>query len=82
MLLLGDSCEDLDKILEKYFDGVLDGDDKCFDVITTLKTVSVINSFVYVTRAMLISYLKCFVFRMPGCCIFRLAFWQSLVSLL
>lgn len=37
--IVGDSCDDINKILKEYFDDELNGDDTCFDVTATLKTV-------------------------------------------
>ena len=34
--IVGDSCDGINKILKKYLNEQLDGDDKCFDVIATL----------------------------------------------
>jgi hypothetical protein len=34
--IVGDSCDGINKILKKYLNQQLDGDDKCFDVIATL----------------------------------------------
>ena len=39
---VGDSCDQINKALKEYLDDELDGDDKCFDVIATLKTVSAV----------------------------------------
>jgi hypothetical protein len=38
--IVGDSCDEINKILEEYMDDQLNGDDKCFDVIATLTKVS------------------------------------------
>jgi hypothetical protein len=38
--IVGDSCDDINKILKEYFDDELNGDDTCFDVTATLKTVT------------------------------------------
>jgi hypothetical protein len=40
MFIVGDSCDQINKLLEKYFDEKLEGDDKCFDVVAYLMTVS------------------------------------------
>lgn len=37
--MIGDACDDINKILEEYFDEVLEGDDVCFDVVATLQQV-------------------------------------------
>jgi len=34
--IIGDKCDGINKILAIFFDKILDGDDKCFDVIATL----------------------------------------------
>lgn len=36
--ILGGRCDAINPILNKYFSGMLDGDDKCFDVAAYLKT--------------------------------------------
>jgi hypothetical protein len=38
--MIGDACDDLNKILREYFDDELAGDDVCFDVIASLQQVS------------------------------------------
>jgi len=38
--LVGDNCDTINEILEEYMDDELDGDDKCFDVVATLKPQS------------------------------------------
>ena len=40
--VVGDSCDGINKILEKYMDPILDGDDKCFDVVANLNHVSIL----------------------------------------
>ena len=37
--LVGDDCDTINKILKEYMDEELHGDDKCFDVVATMKTV-------------------------------------------
>ena len=44
--LVGDNCDTINEILEEYMDDELDGDDKCFDVVATLKPVSVVETHV------------------------------------
>jgi uncharacterized paraquat-inducible protein A len=39
--IIGDSCDEIDKLLKKYFDEMLHGEDTCFEVTATLKTVRV-----------------------------------------
>ena len=43
---MGDNCDTINEILEEYMDDELDGDDKCFDVVATLKPVSVVETHV------------------------------------
>jgi hypothetical protein len=43
--IVGDSCDAINVILSEYLDPVLDGDDKCFDVIATLGRVSLTSFF-------------------------------------
>lgn len=38
--IVGDSCDSINVILAEYMDPILDGDDKCFDVIAELDGVS------------------------------------------
>ena len=42
--IVGDSCDGINKLLEKFLDSQLDGDDLCFDVVAVLLGVSV---FIY-----------------------------------
>lgn len=37
--IIGDSCDEIDKILKEYFDDQLHGEDTCFKVTATLRTV-------------------------------------------
>jgi hypothetical protein len=37
--MIGDACDDINKILKEYFDDELEGDDVCFDVIASLQSV-------------------------------------------
>lgn len=39
--IVGDSCDAINVLLAEFFDEQLDGDDKCFDVVAQLDTVSV-----------------------------------------
>jgi O-phosphoseryl-tRNA(Cys) synthetase len=55
-LLQGDSCDGLNKILKKYRDDELHGDDKCFDVTTTLKQVQN-NTSIFVQCVVLTIYI-------------------------
>ena len=41
--IVGDSCDVINDILKEDFDTEMHGDDKCFDVIATLKTVRIEN---------------------------------------
>ncbi|CAE7853808.1 unnamed protein product [Symbiodinium microadriaticum] len=36
--IIGDSCDEIDKLLKQYFDDQLNGDDTCFEVTASLKT--------------------------------------------
>eukprot|EP01035_Chromulina_nebulosa_P019523 gene19523-25420_t len=36
LFIVGDSCDKINQILEKYLDSILDGYDTCFDVIATI----------------------------------------------
>ena len=38
--IIGDACDEINKILKEYFDELLNGDDVCFDVVASLKKVS------------------------------------------
>jgi len=40
IFIVGDSCDGINQIIAKYFDAQVNGNDKCFDVIATLKDVS------------------------------------------
>lgn len=44
--IVGDSCDSINVILEKYLDEKLDGDDKCFDVVAYLTKVLCTPRFV------------------------------------
>ena len=58
--IVGDSCDSINKILEKYLDPVLDGDDKCFDVIAVLNpevAVIVIAAILVCSTAILVIHL-------------------------
>ncbi len=58
--IVGDSCDSINKILKKYLDPVLDGDDKCFDVIAELNpevAVIIIAAILVCSTAILVIYL-------------------------
>ena len=40
--IVGDSCDGINVILEEHMDEILEGDDKCFDVIATLTSVNIL----------------------------------------
>jgi hypothetical protein len=42
LFIIGDSCDGINKILAEYMDEELNGNDTCFDVAATIKTVSYI----------------------------------------
>lgn len=42
--IVSEPCAAIDPILAKYFDTLLNGDDTCFDVVSTLQTGTTINS--------------------------------------
>lgn len=37
--IVGDSCDGINKLLVKFLDSQLDGDDTCFDVVAVLEKV-------------------------------------------
>ena len=45
--IVGDSCDDLDKVLEEYADELLEGHDTCFNVEAKLTTVRETYVFIY-----------------------------------
>lgn len=54
--IVGDSCDGINKILEQEpFNTLLDGDDKCFDVVATIDTVS-LYTFTHCTQHYAHSY--------------------------
>jgi hypothetical protein len=65
--IVGDSCDSINVILEEYMDPILDGDDKCFDVVAQLDSVSsYFLYFFHVPIPHLVS-LKLLCRRIPGC---------------
>lgn len=54
--IVGDSCDSINVILAEYMDPILDGDDKCFDVVAELDEVS---TFVFCS---LFQIFKCFTY--------------------
>lgn len=58
--IVGDSCDSINEILKKYLDPVLDGDDKCFDVIAVLNpevAVIIIAAILVCATAILVIHL-------------------------